>query len=217
VAKLGWLGPAIVIVGTAVAGLGVYAMVTGRPEPGEVIDSVAIDQNTELVVRAEDGGDRNFVELHQHGDLKWRALVPPYGGRRGASGLAWSDTAISVRVIRDQRAEVFALLRDNAAKLGGFKLAPGKGPIVKQTTGPVTLRDQDRSYELVEGPGWHQLVAIDMTTGRGIWLQDLPAGAIEDAGIVDGIVWIRQQGVRRAFHVADGREQATPVRSSKSS
>jgi hypothetical protein len=56
-----------------------------------------------------------------------------------------------------------------------------------------------------------------MTTGRGIWLQDLPADAIEDAGIGDGIVWIRQHGARREFFVADGREQSPPKRSSNPS
>src|SRR5688572_8047329 len=137
-------------------------MVIGRPEPGEIIDTIAIDHGAQLVVRAEDGGDRNFVELVENGALKWRALVPPYAGRRGASGIAWNDTAISIRVIRDRRAEVFALQRENAAKLGGFKLAPGKGPVVKQLSGPVTLRDRDHSYEIVQGDGWHQLVAVDL-------------------------------------------------------
>lgn len=215
--KLGWIGPAIVVVGSTVAGLGVYAMVTGRPEPGDVIDTVSIDHAQQLIVRSETGGDRNFVELVDGGELKWRALVPSYAGRRGAPGLAWNDTAISVRVIRDQRAEVFALQRENAAKLGGFKLAPGKGPVVKQASGPVTLRDDNRSYEFVAGAGWNQLVAVDMMTGKGIWLVDLPGGSIEEAGFGDGVVWIRQQGVRRAFHVRDGREQTTASRSPKSS
>jgi hypothetical protein len=218
VAKLGWLGPAIVIVGSAVAGLGVYAMVTGRPEPGEIIDTIAIDRGAQLVVRAEHGGDRNFVELFDEtGKLEWRALVPPYAGRPGAPGIAWNETAISIRVIRDHRAEVFALQRANAAKLGGFKLAPGKGSVLKQASGPVTLRDQEHSYEIVQGPGWHQLVAIDLTTGKGMWLQDLPGDTVEDAGIRDGIVWVRQHGVARGFHLRDGSEQATPERSPKPS
>jgi outer membrane protein assembly factor BamB len=218
VAKLGWLGPGIVLAGAAVAGVGIYLMATGRPEPGDVIDTIAIDRGAELVVRAEaGGGDRNFVELVEGGGLKWRALVPPYAGRRGAPGIAWNDTAISVRVIRNQQSEVFALQRENAAKLGGFKLAPGKGPVVKQMSGPVTLRDHDRSYEIVAGTGWHQLVAIDLTSGKGIWLVDLPAAAIEDAGLADGTVWVRQGGVKRVFHVGDGRERSAPARSSNSS
>lgn len=208
-AKLGWLGPAIVIVGAAVAGVGAYAIVMGRPDPGPVIDRIPMGSDTELVVRAEDGGDRNFVELHEHGELKWRALTPTYGGRAGASGIAWNDTAISVRVIRDGRAEIFAFQRENAAKLGGFKLAPGKGAVLKQTRGPVTLTDHERSYELVEGAGWHQLVAFDLTSGLAVWLAELGAQPIDGATLADGGVWIVQNGVRRGFGVHDGRERSS--------
>ena len=208
-ARLGWLGPAIVIVGAAVAGAGAYAIVTNRPEPGSVIDRFEIDAESELVVRGEDGGDRNFVELHERGELKWRALTPTYAGRPGAPGIAWSNTAISVRVIRDGRAEIFALARENAAKLGGFKLAPGKGTVAKQTRGPVTLTDHERSYELIEGTeGWHQLVAFDLTTGVGIWLAELAGGPIEDAKIEDGAIWVTQNGVRRGFNTRDGQERS---------
>jgi outer membrane protein assembly factor BamB len=208
-ARLGWLGPAIVIVGAAVAGAGAYAIVTNRPEPGIVIDRLAMDSQSELVVRAEDGGDRNFVKLHERGELKWRALTPTYAGRPGAPGIAWSDTAISVRVIRDGRAEIFALARENAAKLGGFKLAPGKGSVTKQTQGPVTLTDHERSYELVEGAGWHQLVAFDLTTGVGVWLAELSGAPIEDAKINGDTIWVTQNGVRRSFSTRDGVERSS--------
>lgn len=212
--KLGWLGPAIVIVGVIVAAIGVYAMVANKPKPGAVIDTIAIDARSQFVVRAEDGGDRNFVELVEDGDVKWRALVPAYAGRPGAPGIAWSDVAVTVRVIRDGRAEIFALARDNAAKLGGFKLAPGKGPVTKQTHGPVTLTDHVRSYEIVEGPGWHQLVAIELGSGQGVWLQDLSADPVDGAGIADGGIWIQQKGNRRVFELATGSERATAARSS---
>jgi len=208
-AKLGWLGPAIVIVGAAVAGVAAYAIVTNRPDPGAVIDTIPISADAKLVVRAEEGGDRNFVELHEFGELKWRALTPPYGGRTGASGIAWNGTAISVRVIRDGRAEIFALQRENAAKLGGFKLAPGMGPVIKQTRGPVTLTDHERSYELVEGAGWHQLVAFDLTSGLAVWLRNLGPQPIDDATLADGGVWIVQNGVRRGFAIRDGSERSS--------
>ena len=212
--RLGWIGPAIIVVGVAVAGLGVYAMISGKPKVGAVIDTIAIDSHSRFVVRAEDGGDRNFVELVEDGELTWSALVPAYAGRPGAPGIAWSEHAVTVRVIRDQRAEVFALARDNAAKLGGFKLAPGKGPVVKQSIGPVTLTDHVRSYEIVEGPGWHQLVAIELASGQGVWLQDLSADPVDAAGISDGGIWIQQRGARRVFEVATGSERATAARSS---
>jgi hypothetical protein len=219
--RLGWLGPAIVGLGVVVAIAGVWIVVTGRPKAGDVIDTIEVDPVTSIVVRAEDGGDRNFVELHERSPanedvLLWQALVPPYAGRRGAPGIAWSDKTVSVRVIRDGRAEVFALTRHDAAKLGGFKLAPGKGPVVKQTSEPVTLCDQVRSYELVAGVGWRQLVVIDLATGEGLWKQDLPGDPIEDAGLENAAVWVRQRGTRRAFRVIDGSEVSTGPQSSKS-
>ena len=202
--RLGWLGPAIVLVGAAVAGLGVWYMATARPQVGAVIDTVRIDDRSSLVVRAEQGGERNFVELREGDRLVWRALVPAYAGRPGAPGLAWNQTAVSVRVLRNRRAEVFALSMHDAAKLGGFRLAPGQGPAVIATRGPVTLTDHVRSYEIVGGEGWHQIVAFDLTTGEGTWKQDLGATPIDDAGLDEGVVWLLQGGHRRAFRVADG-------------
>lgn len=215
--NLGWLGPAIVLLGAAVAAVGVWAMVSLKPKQGDVIDTVDIDRGQQLVIRNEaDGGDRNFVDLVENGEIKWSAMVPTYGGRKGAPGLAWSGQTISVRVIRDGRAEIFALIRNSAAKLGGFKLAPGKGAVTLQTTGPVTLPDpeHERSFELVEGPGWHQVVAIDLATGKGVWSRDLSGDPIEDAGISVDAVWVRQKAARRQFELADGSERATAARSS---
>lgn len=204
--RLGWLGPAIAIAGLAVGGVGAWYIGHARPVPGAVIDTIRIDDRSAFVVRAEDGGERNFVELHEGDRLVWQALIPPYGGRPGASGIAWNQTAVTVRVVRDRRAEVFALSMHDAAKLGGFKLAPGVGPAELATRGPVTLTDHVRSYELVSGAGWHQLVAIDLSTGEGAWKQDLGAAPIDDGGLASGVVWVRQGALRRAFRVTDGAE-----------
>jgi hypothetical protein len=204
--RLGWLGPAIAIAGAAIAGLGTWYMASARPEVGAVIDTIRIDDRASFVVRAEEGGDRNFVELREGDRLVWRALVPPYAGRPGVPGIAWNRIAVSVRVLRNRRAEVFALSRGNAAKLGGFRLAPGQGPAVIATHGPVTLTDHVRSYEIVGGDGWHQLVAFDLSTGEGTWKQDLGAAPIDDGGIEHDIVWLLQAGRKRTFRVADGTE-----------
>jgi hypothetical protein len=207
--RLGWIGIAIVIVGAIVAVLGAVVFVTGRPKVGPVIDTISIDASRSLIVRAEEGGDRNFVELVDAGESKWRALTPPYAGRPGAPGIAWGQGAVTVRVIRNGRAEVFALAMTNASKLGGFKLAPGKGSVVKQVRGPVTLTDHERSYELVAGDGWVEIVTIDLASGEALWRQDLGAQPIDDAKIEGGAIWIEQAGKRRAFSLRDGVERSS--------
>jgi hypothetical protein len=206
--RLGWLGPAIAITGAAVAALATWYMVTARAEPGAVVDTIPIEAGAAFVVRAEAGGDRHFVELRDGDRVVWRALVPPYAGRPGAPGIAWNRTAVSVRVQRGGRAEVFALAMRDAAKLGGFKLAPGKGPVTVATRGPVTLTDHVRSYELVGGDGWHELVAFDLSTGEGLWKRELGPAPVDDGGVAAdaSVVWLVQGGRRRAFRAADGTE-----------
>lgn len=205
--RLGWLGPTIVLLGVAVAALGVWVMTTQRPKPGAVVDTIAIGGGRALVVRAEEDSDRNFIELREGEKTVWQALVPPYGGRPGAPGLAWNDLAVSVRVIRNGRAEVFAIAMQNGSKLGGFKLAPGKGTVVKATNGPVTLTDHVRSYEIVSGNGWNQLVAIDLGTGEARWKHDLDAAPVEAGAVENGVVWLRQAGRVRRFSADDGTER----------
>jgi outer membrane protein assembly factor BamB len=208
--RLGWLGPVIVLVGIAAAALATWFMVVSKPEAGAILDTIEVTKTRAFVIRAEaDGGERNFIELREGDRVVWQAFVPPYAGRPGVPGIAWSDIAVSIRVIRDGRAEVFALAASNGSKLGGFKLAPGKGRVIKQTAGPVTLTDYVRSYEIVSGAGWNQLVSIDLGTGEPLWKQDLD-GAVIEAGGVDGeFVWIRQAGRTRRFRTVDGSETAS--------
>jgi hypothetical protein len=209
--RLGWIGPAIVAVGAAVAVLGAWYVVHARPEAGAVIDTIVVDNTRQLIVRAEAGGtgDRAFIELRDGGELKWQALIPRYAGRPGAHGVGWSPTAISVRVIRDGHAEIFALAAHDASKLATLRLAPEHpDPVVIEATGPVTLTDHVRSYELVAGKDWHQLVALDLQTGKGAWSRELGPAAIQAGGLFGDFVWVRQGTAPRLFHVATG-EPAT--------
>ena len=210
--RLGWLGPAIVLVGIVAAGFATWFMVVSKPKAGDVLDTIAIDKSQALVVRAEDGGDRNFIELREGSKVIWQSIVPPYAGRPGAPGLGWNDVTVSVRVIRSGRAEVFAIARANGSKLGGFKLAPGKGDVVKQTAGPVTLTDHVRSFEIVSGVGWGQLVAFDLASGEALWKQDLDGTLIEAGGVEGEFVWIRQAGRTRRFRAVDGSETSSASR-----
>ena len=203
--RLGWLGPAIVLVGAAVAAVGVWYMVSVKPVAGPVIDTLVVDDHRALVVRGETGGDRAFVELRDDERVLWQALVPHYAGRAGASGIAWGATAVSVRVIRDGHAELFALALHDASKLGGMRLAPEHGPVQEDPASPVTLTDHVRSYEVVAGPDWHQLVAIELKVGHALWSRELGSAPVRAGGVEGDLVWIDQSpGGRRCFHVITG-------------
>jgi outer membrane protein assembly factor BamB len=206
---LGWLGPIIVLVGAAIAGVAVWYTIRARPTAGEVIDTIAIGPQAKVVVRHEVGGKNAFLELHENGKLVWQAYIPRYAGAPGRPAIAWSDRAITVRVDRDGgRAEVFAFSRANASKLGALRLAQVKEPIHIHAQGPITLTDHVRSYELIGGADWQQLIAIDLATGEGLWKADLGKDPIAAGGIEAGRVWLEQAGKRRTFDVATGREQS---------
>jgi outer membrane protein assembly factor BamB len=204
--NLGWLGPAIVIVGAAVAGVGVWYMVHARPEAGAVVDRQSIDAQHALIVRAETttGDQRAFVELREGERVLWQALIPHYAGHAGATGLTWSPTAVSVRVMRDGYAEVFALAMHDASKLGSIRLAPKHGKVIDEPGSPISLTDHQRSYEIVAGPDWHQLVALDLTSGKGLWSQELGAAPVRAAGVRGEQVWIDQGDGPRSFAVTSG-------------
>ncbi|HEX3762578.1 MAG TPA: hypothetical protein VHW23_27940 [Kofleriaceae bacterium] len=204
--RLGWLGPAIVGLGAAVGALGVWYMVHARPTAGPVIDRIAIDDHRALVVRAEAGGDRAFIELREDDAVVWQALVPRYAGRPGAPGIAWSPTAVSVRVIRDGHAELFALSMHDSTKLGGMRLAPEHGPVIEHADGPVTLTDHLRSYEVVSGPDWHQLVAIDLASGHALWARELGPAPVRTGGVADGQVWVDQGAGPHAYTALTGKD-----------
>lgn len=205
--RLGWLGPALVLLGVAVAAVGIVYMIVARPAAGAEIHSLRVSDKATLVVRAEAGGERNFVELVRDGRVVWQSIVPMYAGRRDAPGIAWNDVAVSVRIIRNRRAEIFALSMKDGSKLGGFGLAPELGEVVPQTAGPVTLTDHVRSYEIVAGAGWHHVVAFDLTTGRALWSHDLGATPISAGRIEGGAVVLVQGGATRRFETATGIER----------
>ncbi|MCX5748224.1 MAG: hypothetical protein NT062_37710 [Proteobacteria bacterium] len=204
--RLGWLGPVIVVFGLAIGGFGVWFVVTQKPKAGAVIDEIPIDATAKLVVRDEAGGDRSFVELVVDGDIKWQALVPTYAGRKGRPAIAWSTQAVLVRVVRNQRAEVFALNMKDASKLGGFRLAPNHDAPIDDGS-PITVTDHFRSYEIISGPDWHQLVGIDLQNGKGLWRVELGPTPLTAAGVEGGEVWVVQGGAKRKFLVFTGAEK----------
>jgi hypothetical protein len=87
-------------------------------------------------------------------------------------------------------------------------LAPNHGPIAEPTAGPVTLTDHVRTYEVVSGPDWHQLVAIDLASGRALWARELGPAPVVAGGVINGRVWIEQGAGPHGFAVLTGEDQA---------
>jgi hypothetical protein len=205
--NLGWIGIALVGVGAVVAAVGVWYMIHARPKPGDVIDQIQIDPDSQLVISAEaNGGERSFLELKTKGETVWQALIPHYAGEKGRRGIAWNDKAVTIRVDRGGKAEVFALAMDTSAKLGGFRLAPDHEPTTTQKTGPITVTDHIRAYEIIGTDKWHELVAVDLRTGKALWEADLGHWLVTDAGVDTPYVWVIQAKQKRFYNVLNGVE-----------
>ena len=213
--RLGWLGPVIVIVGVIGAAGAIAYYLHARPVAGAEVDRVPCPvpgaEDGTLVIRAEQGGPRSFAELHattpgQGDHVIWQALIPPYAGAKGRPAVACGPTAVTVRVDQSGRAAVFAFTMGEGGKLGTYWLAPEHEPIHTQPTGPITLTDGIRSYELVGGEGWHQIVAVMLATGEGLWKVDLGPEPVTDGGIDHGVVWLRQGAKERRLDAATGRD-----------
>ncbi|MBV8761075.1 MAG: PQQ-like beta-propeller repeat protein [Deltaproteobacteria bacterium] len=202
-----YLGIIIVASGAAIAGAMIWFMMHVRPRPGAVIDHFVVAPNTEIVIRAEQGSDRNFLELHESGQLKWQALIPHYAGSPGRPAVAYSPTAITVRVSRDGHAEVFAFATNSAEKIGGYRIAAEHEPITTHPDGPITLTDHVRAYELAAGSDWHQIAAVDLSTGKGVWKRELGPAKITDGGVDASGVWLVQDGKRRLLDPATGTDR----------
>jgi len=202
-----YLGIIIVATGAAIAAGMIWFVIHVRPEPGAVIDRMTVAPNTEIVIRAEDGSDRDFIELHENGKLKWQALIPHYAGSPGRPAIAYGPTAVTVRVSRDGHAEVFAFSTQSAEKIGGYRIAAEHEPIATHPDGPITLTDHVRAYELAAGPGWHQIAAIDLATGKGQWKRELGGQTITDGGVDATGVWLVQGGKRRLLDAATGADK----------
>ena len=203
----GWIGIAIVAVGIVVALAGTWYWLGARPKVGQVLDTIDLGDGHTVVVRNEEGGSRNFLELRKGDTVIWQALIPHYAGSRGRLALAWSSHVVTVRVERDGRAEVWALALGDSAKIGQYHLASEHQPIHTQPTGPITLTDHVRSYEIVGGDHWHAVYGVDIDTGKGRWQVDLGPAPIDAGGVEAGQVWIRQGTSVRRFDGPTGREE----------
>jgi hypothetical protein len=207
--RLGWLGPALIAVGVAVAALGIWYIRHARPVPGDEIDRVELPTGVHIIVRAEQAGDHAFVEIWDGDDMRWTQFIPHYAGTAQRTGLAWAGNVMSVRVERDGREEVWALGLPDGTKGGSLFLAPEREPIERQLDGsdtaPLTLHDDHRSYELVGGAGWHQVIAIDLATGKALWKHELTGARVDGFTLTGDTLEIAQGASHVRLHAVDGQ------------
>lgn len=207
--RLGWLGPAIVIAGLAIGGVGIWIILKNKPKVGAVIEKIDIGKGQELEIRAEDGGVRNFLELYENGQLKWESMIPTYAGDATHRAITWGDIAVSARVLRGGKAEIFALARADGTKLGGVNLGVDHGAIKPGFDGQFSITDGKRSYEIVAGDTWNQVMAIDLQTGRALWKRDFRAPAATGARVQGGNLVIDHDGKSHWFNVFTGKEDTS--------
>jgi len=201
-----WLAPGVVITGVVIAGAGIWYWRHAQPVMGAEIDRIDCGGAT-IIVSAEKSSDRSFVELHDPNDrVVWQALIPHYAGSKGRPAIACGATAATVRVERSGRAEVFGFFSQQGDKIGAFRLAPEHEPITTQP-GPITMTDHLRSYEFVGGADWHQVIAVDLNTGKGVWKTDLGPEPVTGASLAAGRLRVQQAGHERVIELASGRDE----------
>ncbi|HEY4179837.1 MAG TPA: PQQ-binding-like beta-propeller repeat protein [Kofleriaceae bacterium] len=207
--RLGWLGPAIVIAGLAIGAVGIWIVIKNKPHVGAVIERIDIGKGQELAIRKEDGGDRNFLEMYEKGQLKWESMIPTYAGDATHRAITWGEIAIATRVIRGGKAEIFALSRADGTKLGGVNLGVDHGAIKPGFAGQFSVTDGKRCYEIVAGDTWNQVMTIDMQTGKALWKRDFPAPAATSVRVEGGNLVIEHAGKSRWFNVFTGKEDTS--------
>lgn len=204
-----WLAPALLTLGVAGGALGVWYMMHAHPRAGAYYEVFAIDDHLAVALRAEEGSERSFVELVDRGrGVRWQALIPEYAGRADAPGIAASPTAITVRVRRDGKDELWALSTEDADKLGQVGLLAGAARAGAKPPAAITVSDATQSFELV-GDATHStaITAIQLADGHAQWRVDLGADDVAGAWLGPDALWIRTTaGKIRGLARATGAE-----------
>ena len=160
--------------------------------PGAVIDTIAIDDERELVVRARGAAaTARSSSCHANGDREVAGADPARTpARPGDPAVAWSaDRGHRARRARRPRRGVRVRARD-AAKLGGFRLAPEHEPITIAAAG---ADHADRSRALVRVRRRRRLAPADRDRphdrrGR-VEARPRPGRRSPMAGVEAGAVW----------------------------
>ncbi len=210
-ARLGLLGPLLVVVGLLAGTFGIWFMLHVRPVAGRFIDGFALDDDSYIAIREQAGTDRNFIEVTRQNKQLWQAMIPHYAGRVGAPAIGVSSAAITVRIARRGRSEVFGLSLTDARKMGALLLGKDRKPTATSHCGEIiTLTDDGMAFELLSTEDDNAIAAVFVSTGGAGWQAPLGKALVTDAGVALGVVWVKQGTTITAFHAADGTKAEIP-------
>ncbi|MBK9034596.1 MAG: hypothetical protein IPL61_25565 [Myxococcales bacterium] len=201
----------VLVIGVGLGALGSWWLVRSRPVPGPFIDAIALPDGGAVVIRHEQGTSRDFVEVHGRDHLRWRALIPPYAGSIGTVAVAATNKVVTVRVLRDGHAHVFAFDIVHGSKIASFdltELAPAD-PRGYTVPGLATVSAGAWAVEIVAQPeGGVRLFTMELDEHRLAWKVELPT--------VPSAVWFGDGGQVRArlgdevvaWNLTDGKPEA---------
>ncbi|MCE9576371.1 MAG: hypothetical protein K8W52_24700 [Deltaproteobacteria bacterium] len=202
-----WLAPTLLGIGVTVGVLGIWVMVSARVHAGAYFEVLATDGPYAVALRHQDDSPRVFLELIEIGHgVRWQAMVPPYAGTPTAPGLAASPNAITVRVRRDGRDELWAMATRDAEKLGQLGLEPGAAAPGVLPPAVVTVADNVQSFEFAGAPDRATtIVGIELAIGSPKWRIELGKVSVRGAWLDDKTLWIDTGAAPLAIDRATGK------------
>ena len=199
----------------AAAATGAWFLLGERPQPTEIVDISAIDDEYAAMIRDVRGDPgRSFLSLfHIDRGEVWGALIPRYvlpGSAR--TGLTTTLGTIVVRASAKEGIGVTAFAAAQGEKMGRLTLAGPDGIPAGDLPGIGTVSGGGQSFEILGEPGqWASVTAVDVARGEPLWdvaLGDAPVG---QAWLRERHLLLYQPGRMRILDRATGKEVGQEV------